>query len=166
MLEPGTRFSHHDATLAARAGKLLVWVGEAGVRLYAAGQTGGARSDLLLYQAKLALDYAARLKVVRKMYEIRFGEKPLERRSAEQLRGIEGGRVKKLYQLLAKEAGVEWKGRNYDQTQWDNGDMTNRCISSWSPLVLTASAKRRGWVYRAPLFISDSNRTGTTSKSS
>ena len=74
MLEPGTRVSHMAAALAARAGTLLVWVGEAGVRLYASGQPGGARSDRLLYQAKLALDDDARLKVVRKMYEIRFSE--------------------------------------------------------------------------------------------
>jgi CRISP-associated protein Cas1 len=130
MLEPNTRVSHHAAALATRAGTLLVWVGEAGVRLYAAGQPGGARSDRLLYQAKLALDDAARLKVVRKMYELRFGEKPPDRRSVEQLRGIEGARVKKTYQLLAKQAGVEWKGRNYDHTQWEAGDTANRCISS------------------------------------
>ena len=90
----------------------------------------GARSDRLLYQAKLALDDSARLKVVRKMYEIRFGEKPPERRSVKQLRGIEGARVKKTYQLLAKQAGVSWKGRNYDRQQWDSADMPNRCISS------------------------------------
>ena len=112
MLEPGTRISHHAVSLAARSGTLLVWVGEAGVRLYASGQPGGARSDRLLYQAKLALDDSARLKVVRKMYEIRFGEKPPERRSVEQLRGIEGSRVKKTYQLLAKQAGVTWKAMN------------------------------------------------------
>ncbi|MEE9355455.1 MAG: type I-E CRISPR-associated endonuclease Cas1e [Methylococcaceae bacterium] len=130
MLEPGTRISHHAVALAARSGTLLVWVGEAGVRLYASGQPGGARSDRLLYQAKLALDDTARLKVVRKMYEIRFGEKPPERRSVQQLRGIEGSRVKKTYQLLAKQVGVTWKGRSYDRTTWDNSDMPNRCISS------------------------------------
>ena len=73
MLEPGTRVSHRAAALAARVGTLLVWVGEAGVRLYSAGQPGGARSDRLLYQAKLALDESLRLKVVRKMYAVRFG---------------------------------------------------------------------------------------------
>ncbi len=130
MLEPGTRISHHAVSLAARSGTLLVWVGEAGVRLYASGQPGGARSDRLLYQAKLALDDNLRLKVVRKMYEIRFGEKPPERRSVEQLRGIEGSRVKKTYQLLAKQAGVVWKGRNYDRNNWASADMPNRCISS------------------------------------
>jgi len=130
MLEPGTRISHHAVSLAARTGTLLVWVGEAGVRLYASGQPGGARSDRLLYQAKLALDDTLRLKVVRKMYEIRFGEKPPERRSVEQLRGIEGSRVKKTYQLLAKQAGVQWNGRNYDRNNWDGADMPNRCLSS------------------------------------
>jgi len=71
MLEPGTRVSHRAAALAARVGTLLVWVGEAGVRLYASGQPGGARSDRLLYQAKLSLDDQARLKVVRKIHSPR-----------------------------------------------------------------------------------------------
>ncbi len=74
MLEPGARISHAAVALASRAGTLIVWVGEAGVRLYAAGQPGGVRSDRLLYQASLALDEDARLKVVRKMYAMRFGE--------------------------------------------------------------------------------------------
>lgn len=85
MLEPGTRVSHAAVVLAARVGCLLVWVGDGGVRLYASGQPGGARADRLLYQAKLALDDTARLKVVRKMYAIRFKEEPPERRSVEQL---------------------------------------------------------------------------------
>ncbi|WP_434131216.1 type I-E CRISPR-associated endonuclease Cas1e [Methylocaldum sp. GT1BB] len=130
MLEPGTRVSHRAAALAARVGTLLVWVGEAGVRLYASGQPGGARSDRLLYQAKLALDEDARLKVVRKMYEFRFKEKPPERRSVQQLRGIEGARVRKLYELLAKRYGVTWKHRNYDADEWGSGDLPNRCVSS------------------------------------
>ncbi len=130
MLEPGTRVSHRAAALAARVGTLLVWVGEAGVRLYASGQPGGARSDRLLYQAKLALDDQARLKVVRKMYELRFGEKPPERRSVEQLRGIEGARVRKLYQHMAQRHHVKWKGRKYDATEWDASDLPNICLSS------------------------------------
>jgi len=130
MLEPGTRVSHRAAALASRVGTLLVWVGEAGVRLYASGQPGGARADRLLYQAQLALDDKARLRVVRKMYELRFGEKPPERRSVEQLRGIEGARVRKMYQLLAKQHGVRWKRRDYDPEVWDASDLPNRCLSS------------------------------------
>jgi len=130
MLEPGTRVSHAAAALAARVGTLLIWVGESGVRLYSAGQPGGARSDRLLYQAKLALDEEARLKVVRKMYEVRFGEPSPQRRSIEQLRGIEGVRVRKLYGVLAKQYGVDWQRRNYDHSNWESGDLPNRCLSA------------------------------------
>lgn len=130
MLEPGTRVSHAAAALAARVGTLLVWVGEAGVRLYASGQPGGARSDRLLYQAKLALDDTARLKVVRQMYEFRFGEKSPERRSIEQLRGIEGARVRKMYELLAQRYGLKWEKRQYDPNNWDRSDVLNKCVSA------------------------------------
>ena len=130
MLEPGTRVSHMAAALAARVGTLLVWVGEAGVRLYSSGQPGGARADRLLYQARLALDDALRLKVVRKMYAMRFGEEPPARRSVEQLRGIEGARVKRSYQLLAQKFGVKWSGRAYNPEDWDVSDLPNRCLSS------------------------------------
>lgn len=130
MLEPGTRVSHAAVTLASRVGCLLVWVGDAGVRLYASGQPGGARADRLLYQAKLALDDSARLKVVRKMYGLRFKEDPPERRSVEQLRGLEGVRVRKMYELLARQHGIQWRSRDYDHTQWGSGDLPNRCLSS------------------------------------
>lgn len=130
MLEPGTRVSHRAAALAARVGTLLVWVGEAGVRLYSSGQPGGARADRLLYQARLALDENLRLKVVRKMYALRFGEEPPARRSVEQLRGIEGARVRRTYQLLAQKFGVKWSGRDYNPENWDVSDLPNRCLSS------------------------------------
>lgn len=130
MFEPGTRVSHAAIKLAAMTGTLLIWVGEAGVRLYSVGQPGGARSDHLLYQARLALDESLRLKVVRKMFELRFGEPAPERRSVEQLRGIEGSRVRKTYQILAKQYNVDWKGRRYDPKDWEKGDVINRCISA------------------------------------
>ncbi|MGY0216639.1 type I-E CRISPR-associated endonuclease Cas1e [Endozoicomonadaceae bacterium StTr2] len=130
MLEPGTRVSHAAVKLAAATGTLLIWVGESGVRLYSAGQPGGARSDKLLYQAKLALDEDLRLKVVRKMFEFRFGEPAPSRRSVDQLRGIEGARVRKTYQLMAKQYGVKWNGRKYDPKDWDAGDTINQCLSA------------------------------------
>jgi len=130
LLEPGIRVSHAAVALAARAGTLLVWVGEGGVRLYSVGRPGGARADKLLWQAQLALDDAARLRVVRKMYEIRFGDAAPLRRSIDQLRGIEGVRVRESYALLARQHGVEWKRRAYDPGEWEAADLPNRCLSA------------------------------------
>ncbi len=130
MLEPGARISHAAVSLAARVGTLITWIGEGGVRLYSAGQPGGARSDKLLWQARIALDDAARLRVVRKMYAMRFGEDAPSRRSIDQLRGIEGVRVRESYSLLAAQYGVDWKRRRYDPADWEAGDTPNRCLSA------------------------------------
>jgi len=130
MLEPGARISHAAVALAARVGTLITWVGEGGVRLYSAGQPGGARADRLLWQAKIALDDAARLRVVRKMYALRFGDEAPARRSIEQLRGIEGVRVRESYALLAQKYGVAWTRRRYDVADWEAGDIPNRCLSA------------------------------------
>jgi CRISPR-associated protein Cas1 len=64
------------------------------------------------------------------MFELRFGEPAPERRSVDQLRGIEGARVRKTYELLAKQYGVEWRGRRYDPKDWEKGDVVNQCISA------------------------------------
>lgn len=130
MLEPGIRITHAAVSLAARVGCLLVWVGEGGVRLYASGQPGGARADRLLFQARCALDEPARLNVVREMYRVRFNEDAPARRSIDQLRGIEGARVKKLYQGFAQQYGVSWDARLYDPDAWNHADLPNRCLSS------------------------------------
>lgn len=126
----GNTRSHAAVALAARVGCLLVWVGEGGVRLYSAGQPGGARADRLLYQARCALDETARINVVREMYRRRFGEAAPSRRSIEQLRGLEGARVREMYKLLAQRHGVNWNVRNYDRKDWDNADVANRALSA------------------------------------
>ena len=126
----GIRISHAAVSLAARVGCLLVWVGEAGVRLYAAGQPGGARADRLLYQARCALDETARINVVREMYRLRFQEDAPSRRSVDQLRGIEGARVKQLYKTIAAQFGVIFERRRYDPAHWESADIPNRCLSA------------------------------------
>lgn len=128
FLEPGTRITHAAVNLAATAGTLLLWVGEAGVRLYAAGNVGCARFDHLLWQAKLLLTPEARLRVVQKMFELRFGEVPAHR-SVSQLRGMEGKRVRDIYTALAQTYHVPWQGRNYDVSAWHRGDPINRALS-------------------------------------
>lgn len=130
MLEPGIRITHAAVALAASVGCLLVWVGEGGVRLYAAGQPGGARASRLLYQAKLAIDEISRLSVVRAMYRRRFGEDAPSRRSIEQLRGIEGARVREAYRAIAVEHGVQWAGRRYNPRNFRDADVPNQCLSA------------------------------------
>ena len=64
------------------------------------------------------------------MYALRYGEEPPQRRSVEQLRGIEGARVREMYKRIASKYGVEWKARNYDTASWDVADIPDRCLSA------------------------------------
>jgi CRISP-associated protein Cas1 len=68
------------------------------------GESRGVKFDIgfetALYQARLALDDEARLKVVRKMYAMRFSEEAPTRQSIDQLRRIEGARVREMYKAL------------------------------------------------------------------
>lgn len=48
----------------------------------------------------------------------------------DQLRGIEGVRVKKLYELMARQYRVNWRGRRYDPKDWAAGDIASQCLSA------------------------------------
>ena len=61
---------------------------------------------------------------------MRFGEAAPSRRSIDQLRGIEGVRVRETYALLARQHGVDWTRRAYDPAEWEAGDVPNRCLSA------------------------------------
>lgn len=64
------------------------------------------------------------------MYSMRFDEEPPARDSVEQLRGIEGARVREMYKRLAAKYGITWRARSYDLEDWDAGDLPNRCLSA------------------------------------
>ena len=129
MLGPGVNVTHAAITTLADNNCLVAWCGEEGVRFYAYG-TGGTRSAYaLLRQARLASDEGLRLEVVKRMYRMRFNENLDAALSVEQLRGMEGVRVRETYARLSRETGVEWTGRFYDRTSWQSADPVNRALS-------------------------------------
>lgn len=130
MLEPGATITHAAIKLCAESRTLVLWTGEGGVRLYAAGSEGSAHSYNLLRQAELALSPKKRLQVARAMYDIRFEEPAPAKRSIEQLRGMEGARVRDKYKMLSRKYDVPWSGRSYDMNRWSASDDINKAISA------------------------------------
>ncbi len=129
MLGPGTKVTQAAITTLADNNCLVIWCGEENVRFYAAGM-GGTRSAYgLLRQARLATDPLLRLEVVKRMYRMRFQEAVDDALSVEQLRGLEGVRVRETYARMSRETGMEWSGRNYDRTSWASADPVNRALS-------------------------------------
>lgn len=124
LLGPGTSVSQDAVKHLADAGCLMLWVGESGVRVYAAGKPGGASGVHLLHQAGLLLSPERRFQSARMLYTRMMGKVPPERRSIDQLRGLEGVWVRNRYAELAKLHGVSWGGRNQKLS-----DPANRAIS-------------------------------------
>lgn len=112
MLGPGTSVTHGAIMALARMGCLLLWTGEQGVRIYAAGKPGGASGQHMQKQALALTDPVARLAAARRLYKIMMGKDPPAGRSIDQLRGLEGVWVREKYTRLSTEYGVDWRGRN------------------------------------------------------
>ncbi len=144
MLGPGTRVSHAAMKALAENNCLACWVGEYGVRVYAHNTGGTHSSARLLRQIALYCDFdqrravALRTNGVRsRMYRKRFDNPVPDDTSFEQIRGMEGARVRYAYARLAKEHGVAFHGgrtasvrRHYDQEHWGAGDPPNRALSA------------------------------------
>ena len=130
LLGPGTQISHAAVKALADCGCLAAWCGEEGVRFYASG-TGETRSSRNLQkQVLLWAREETRMKVVRTMYAMRFGEVVPDTLSLQQLRGREGARMRDAYQRIAQETGVPWSGRQYDRNSWNSADPVNRVLSA------------------------------------
>lgn len=130
MLGPGTRATHRAMQSAAEMNCMVVWAGEGGTRLYAHGTGGTSHANRLRRQARIWANPDTHLQVVRRMYELRFGEQLPQDITLQQVRGREGMRVRRAYEALAREAGIEWKGRQYDRNDWYAADLPNRCLSA------------------------------------
>lgn len=130
MLGPGTTITHAAVLTLSDNGCLIAWCGEQGTRFYAQGLGKNRSSRELERQARLFSDPEARLRVVRMMYEKRFGEPLSSELTLEQIRGREGLRVRSTYTRMSNETGVPWSGRSYKRDSWSNADPVNRALSA------------------------------------
>ncbi len=130
LVGPGTNITHRAIELISESGMTLLWVGEYGVRYYAHGRPLTHSSALLMRQAKLATNERSRIKVARKMYQMRFPGENVSSVTMQQLRGREGARVRGVYRRFSKETGVEWHGREYDPDNFSSGTPVNMALSA------------------------------------
>jgi len=130
MLGPGTTVTHAAMKALAENNCLVCWTGEEGVRTYAHSTGGTSYSRRLLWQAHLFCDEEERLGVIRRMYQKRFPERLPEDVTLEQIRGMEGARVRAAYSRASRRIGVPWQGRKYRQDEWNAADPVNRALSA------------------------------------
>jgi CRISPR-associated protein Cas1 len=130
LLGPGTRITHQAMSVLGETGAAVCWVGEQGVRYYAAGRALSRSSALVEAQARQWASQRSRIAVARAMYRMRFPDEDPAGLTRHELLGREGKRVKECYRTESARTGVPWRGRRYTPGDFDSGDAVNQAITA------------------------------------
>lgn len=130
LLGPGTSITHEAVKVAAAANCAVCWVGEDSLLFYAAGHLPTADTRNLRHQLEQAANPEASLAVARRMFARRFPDADLEGKNLKEMMGMEGHRVRSLYQQKAEHYQVGWKGRQFTPGKFNVSDITNQVLTS------------------------------------
>lgn len=130
LLGPGTTITHDAVKTATSANCSVCWVGEDSLLFYAAGFLPTADTRNLKQQMALAADPEKSVTVARRMFARRFPDAELNGKSLKEMMGMEGHRVRSLYQAKAEEYQVGWKGRKFVPGKFETSDVTNQILTS------------------------------------
>lgn len=135
LLGPGTSVTHAAIRAICENGCMAIWCGEGATRFYAAGIGETRSAKNLLCQAKACMDEALHMQAVRRMYAIRFPNVKTDHLTLQQIRGMEGIRVRKAYELASRMTGVKWNKRSYKNQDWDMADPVNQALSEANAML-------------------------------
>ena len=130
ILGPGTTVTHAAIKACADSNTPVIWMGEEGMRFYAAGIQPNHDNSMARLHAAAWGDQKKREAIARKMFLFRFEDVEVSSATIQQLRGMEGKRVKVEYAKLGAQYGVTWKGRDYNTQKWDLADGINKALSA------------------------------------
>ncbi len=129
LLGPGTSITHEAIKVASAANCHICWVGEDSLLFYAAGITPTADTRNLRRQALLSADPQLALAVARNMFAYRFPHEDTTQKTLQELMGMEGFRVRNIYQQKAEQYRVGWKGRVFTPGNVELSDLTNQILT-------------------------------------
>lgn len=130
LLGPGTTVTHDAIKTATAANCAVCWVGEDSLLFYAAGFLPTADTRNLKQQVDLSADPKKSVEVARRMFARRFPDADLQGKTLKEMMGMEGHRVRSLYQAKAEQYQVGWKGRQFVPGKFDVSDITNRVLTA------------------------------------
>lgn len=130
LLGPGTTVTHDAIKTATVANCAVCWVGEDSLLFYAAGFLPTADTRNLRLQVELSANPEKSVEVARRMFMRRFPDAELSGKNLKEMMGMEGHRVRSLYQTKAEEYQVGWKGRQFVPGKFETSDLTNQILTA------------------------------------
>ena len=130
FLGPGTSITHEAVKVLAASNCSVCWVGEDCLRFYAVGLTPTSNTRNFRHQISLAADPAKSLIVARKMFAKRFPDADLKGKNLNEMMGMEGYRVRNIYNEKAEKYRIGWKGRSFQPNKFELSDITNQVLTA------------------------------------
>jgi len=130
LLGPGTSVTHEAIKVMAAANCTVCWVGEDSLLFYAVGNSPTANTRNLRRQMQTACDKEKALSVARRMFARRFPDADLSHKTLKEMMGMEGYRVRSLYEKKAEQYNIGWKGRSFVPGKMELSDITNQILTS------------------------------------
>jgi len=130
LLGPGTTVTHDAIKTLVAANCNVCWVGEDSLLFYAAGFLPTADTRNLKFQIQQAADPSIAIEVARRMFARRFPDADLEGKNLKEMMGMEGYRVRALYQHCAEKYQVGWRGRSFKPNKFELSDITNKVLTA------------------------------------
>ncbi|MCK9582531.1 MAG: type I-E CRISPR-associated endonuclease Cas1e [Endomicrobiales bacterium] len=148
LLGPGTAITHEAVKVITSANCSVCWVGEDSLLFYAVGKSPTADTRNMRAQMLLASDDKKSVEVARRMFARRFPMADLAGKNLKTMMGMEGYRVRELYEQKAGQYKVGWKGRCFQPGKFEMGDITNRVLTSANAAlygILTSAVYAMGY---------------------
>ena len=135
FLGPGTSITQPASAQILRDGGVIILSGEAGAHFHGAVAHNSLTTKWLHLQAKKWAEEEQRVEVARRLYELRFTDKSLARgKTIDQLRGMEGHRVKNAYRSMSQRYGIPFR-RAYTPQNFEASDPINQALTTANQLL-------------------------------
>lgn len=130
LLGPGTSITHEAIKTISQSNCSLCWVGEDSFLFYASGQSPSSDTRNFRHQIAISSDPKRSVEAARRLFSKRFPEADLKGKTLKEMTGMEGYRVRDIYEKKADKYGVGWKGRKYVPGKFEISDLTNQVLTS------------------------------------
>ena len=130
FLGPGTSITHEAIKVLAASNCGVCWVGEDCLKFFAFGQSPTANTRNFRHQISLASDPIKSLTVARRLFAKRFPDADLIGKNLNEMMGMEGYRIKNIYNEKALKYKIGWKGRSFQPNKFELSDTTNQILTS------------------------------------
>ena len=138
LIGPGTSITQPAASQILKDGAVIVLSGESGAHFHGSLVHDDLTTRWLHLQASQWADPDSRARVAKRLYVTRFSDQAIAQdKTIDQLRGMEGHRVKQAYRTMSQRYGIPFR-RAYNPQDFHASDPVNQALTTANHILYGA----------------------------